>query len=129
MAENGKGEFLQPEWIRCLGHSSWTICSPLSLFCFPNFSTFSLSCWEANSYYPREGKTENGKGEFSHSELIGCIGHSSWTLQPIGNFVSQNVQLFNFYAGRPNYPREGNAKNGKGEFPPNLSGLGAALTY
>ena len=37
----------------CLGHSNWTICCPLSLFCFSNFPTFSLSYWGANSYYPR----------------------------------------------------------------------------
>ena len=36
-----------------LGHSNWTICSLLSQFCFPNFTTFSLLYWEANSYYPR----------------------------------------------------------------------------
>ena len=38
---------------QCLGHSNWTICSLLSHFCFTNFPTFSLSWWEANSYYPR----------------------------------------------------------------------------
>ena len=35
------------------GHSNWTISSLLSQFYFPNFTTFSLSYWEANSYYPR----------------------------------------------------------------------------
>ena len=29
-AENGKRVFSQPEWIGCLGHSNWTICSPSS---------------------------------------------------------------------------------------------------
>ena len=38
----------------CLGHSNWNICSPLSPFFPKRFSTFSLSYWEANSYYPRE---------------------------------------------------------------------------
>ena len=37
----------------CLGHSHWTICSPSSPSCSQNFPTFSLSYWEANSYYPR----------------------------------------------------------------------------
>ena len=37
----------------CLGHSNWTICRPLSPFCFRRISNFSLSYWEANSYYPR----------------------------------------------------------------------------
>ena len=36
-----------------LGHSNWTICNPLSPFCSEIFSSFSLSYWEANSYYPR----------------------------------------------------------------------------
>ena len=38
---------------QCLGHSNWTICSPLSHFCFQIFTTFTLSYWEAISYYPR----------------------------------------------------------------------------
>ena len=41
------------EGFQCLGHSNWTICTLLSQFYFPNFTTFSLSYWEANSYYPR----------------------------------------------------------------------------
>ena len=43
----------ETEGFGCLGHSNWTICSPLSPFCAKRFSTFSLSYWEANSYYPR----------------------------------------------------------------------------
>ena len=43
----------ETEGFQCLGHSNWTICSPLSPFCPKRFSTFSLSYWEANSYYPR----------------------------------------------------------------------------
>ena len=38
---------------QCLGQSNWTICSPLSHFCSQIFTNFSLSYWEANSYYPR----------------------------------------------------------------------------
>ena len=38
---------------QCLGHSNWAICSLLSQFYFPNFTTFSLLYWEANSYYLR----------------------------------------------------------------------------
>ena len=53
----------------CLGHSNWTICSPLSLFCFSNFPTFSLSYWGANSYYPwgpimGRGNSPNSKKEW-----------------------------------------------------------------
>ena len=51
-----------------LRHSNWTICSLLSQFCSPNFTTFSLSCWESNSYYPREREAENGKMEVSQPE-------------------------------------------------------------
>ena len=53
---------------QCLGHSNRTICTLLSQFCsckFPIFHSFILG---ANSYYPREGKTENGKMEFSQPE-------------------------------------------------------------
>ena len=53
----GKGKFASPEMegtegIECLGHSNWTICSPLSQFHSEHFQTLSLSYWEANSYYP-----------------------------------------------------------------------------
>ena len=41
------------EGFQCLGHSNWTICSPLSPFCSEIFPTFSLSYWGAHSYYPR----------------------------------------------------------------------------
>ena len=58
----------QAEDFECLGHSNWTICSRSSQFCSTNFTTFSLSCWEANFYYPRERKAENGKMEFSQPE-------------------------------------------------------------
>ena len=80
-AENGKGELSQPEWIGCLGHSSWTICSFLSQFCWPNFSTFSLSCWEANSYYPRglilrKGNSPNFRNGWER-EGSGCPRHSN----------------------------------------------------
>ena len=43
----------ETEGFQCLGHSNWAICSPLNPFCSDIFSTFSLSYWEANSYYPR----------------------------------------------------------------------------
>ena len=52
----------------CLEHSNRTICSLLSQFCFVNFPIFHSFILGANSYYPREGKTENGKMEFSQPE-------------------------------------------------------------
>ena len=57
----------ETQGFQCLGHSNWTICSLLSQFCSPNFTTFSLSCWEANSYYPTEGLAGNGKREFTRN--------------------------------------------------------------
>ena len=42
----------ETEGFQCLGHSNWTICSTLSPFSSRRFSTFPLSYWEANSYYP-----------------------------------------------------------------------------
>ena len=38
---------------QCLGHSNWTICIPLSHFCFQIFAYFHPSCLGAISYYPR----------------------------------------------------------------------------
>ena len=54
----------ETEGCQCLGHSNWTICIPLSHFCSENFPTFSISYWEANSYYPRGPIT--GKGDSSN---------------------------------------------------------------
>ena len=56
-----KGNFSTPkldetEGFQCLGHSNWTICSPFSQFCSEIFPSFSLSYWEAISYYPRRSK-------------------------------------------------------------------------
>ena len=45
----------ETEGFGCLGHSNWTICDPISHFCFQICSTLSLLYWEAN----------NGKREFS----------------------------------------------------------------
>ena len=53
----------------CLGHSNRTICSMLSQFCSTKFPIFSLSCWESNSYYPRERKVENWKMRISQPEV------------------------------------------------------------
>ena len=47
---------------QCQGHSNWTICILLSSFCPRWFSTFSLSYWDSNSYYPRG--LIMGKGKF-----------------------------------------------------------------
>ena len=67
----------ETEGFGCLGHSNWTIYSPLSQFCSKQFSTFSPSYWQANSYYPRG--LIMGKGE-SPNPRIECLGHSNWTI-------------------------------------------------
>ena len=41
------------EGFQCLGHSNWTICSPLSPLCSEIFPNFSLSYRRAHSYFPR----------------------------------------------------------------------------
>ena len=55
----------ETEGFQCLGQSNWSICSLLSQFCSPNFSTFLLSYWRANSYYPRGREAENRERESS----------------------------------------------------------------
>ena len=52
--------------IGCLGHSNWTICSPLSSFYPPNFPL--LYWWGGNS------------PNLSEVRDIGCLGHSNWTI-------------------------------------------------
>ena len=54
------------EGIECLGHSNWTICSPLSPLCSEIFTTFPLSYWRAHFHYPRglmmgKGNSPNSK--------------------------------------------------------------------
>ena len=104
----------QAEDFECLRHSNWTICTLLSQFYFPNFTTFSLSCWEANSYYPRERKAENGKMEFSQPEqdkgvsvpMAFKLDHLQ-LVKPI--LFSKFSNFFTFILERPiliTYPRE-----------------------
>ena len=42
----------ETEGFQCLGHSNWTICSPLSHFCFQIFASFSPSYWAGIHYFP-----------------------------------------------------------------------------
>ena len=49
------------EGFGCLGHSNWTICSLLSQFYFPNFTTFSLSYWRPILITPESGGLKIGK--------------------------------------------------------------------
>ena len=67
----------------CLGYSNWTICSPSNPSCSQNFPTFSLSYWEANSYYPRGlimGNGESPNSRIEWEKQLECLGHSNWTI-------------------------------------------------
>ena len=108
-----------------MGHSNWTICSPLSHFCFQIFTTFSLSYWEANSYYPRGQRAKNGKTEFTQPKKVNeresfqCLGHSNWTICiPLSPFCSGNFPTFSlsYWEANSYYPRgpimgRGNSSN------------------
>ena len=91
---------------QCLGHSNWTICSPLSPFCAKRFSTFSLSYWEANSYYPRglimgKGNSPNFKTGWDRGVWVpGAFKLDH--LQPFAPLTFSNYSIFfTFILGRP----------------------------
>ena len=92
-ANNGKREILatsnldETEGFQCLGHSNWTICSPLSPFCSEIFPTFSLSYWGAHSYYPRGPIMR--KGNSSNFQY----GSDRWVSVP-GAFKLDQLQPF-----------------------------------
>ena len=54
----------ETEGFQCLGHSNWTICSPLSLFCSENFQLFHLYIERPILIYPWQRRAENGKREY-----------------------------------------------------------------
>ena len=66
----------ETEDFQCLGHSNWTICTSLNPFCSENFPSFSLSYWEAISYYPRGPIRRKGNSPNSR------IGWDRWILMP-----------------------------------------------
>ena len=84
---------------------------------FPKFSSFfTFYTGEANSYYPREGKAENGKMEFSQP---GCESGISVPgafklvhLQPVKPILFSNLSTF-ILGANSNYTRERKAENGK----------------
>ena len=89
----------ETEGFQCLGHSNWTMCSPLSPFCSKRLSTFSLSYWEANSYYPRgpimgKGNSSNPKSGWDRGFSVPGtfkLDH----LQPFEPILSWKI--FNFF--------------------------------
>ena len=80
------------EGFQCLGNSNWTICSPLSHFCYDIFATFTLSYWGTIFYYPRgpimgKGNSSNSKTEWnSLNHFTICYVFAICSMPP--NFVS-----------------------------------------
>ena len=69
--KKGKMEFSQPKcerWISVPGAFKLDHLQPVEPILFCIFSNFAPSYWRANSYYPREGKTEKRKMELSQLE-------------------------------------------------------------
>ena len=96
---NSTPELDEIEGIERLGHSNWTICSQMRTFCSRGFSNFSVSYWEANSYYPRG--LIMGKGDSSNFKIEWDKGFSVPGafkldhLQPIEPILFQKI--FNFF--------------------------------
>ena len=107
------------EGFGCLGHSNWTICTLLSHFCSPNFPTFSLSCWEANSYYPRGLILRKGNSPNFRNGWDRDPGHSNWAIcSLLSHFCSLHFATFslscweaNSYNLRGLILRKGNSPN------------------
>ena len=80
---------------QCLRHSNWIICSTLSPFCSGNFQKFSLSYWEANSYYPRglivgKGTISNSKTEWDRGVWVPL----AFKLDQLEQLEQKNFQKF-----------------------------------
>ena len=86
----------ETEGFQCLGHSNWTICSPLSPFCSERFASFGLSYWEANSYYPK--RANNGKRGYA-SKSGGA--HSFYRRGKAGINLKMNVDETHHF---PHFP-------------------------
>ena len=76
-----------------------------AIICSDNFQIFPLLYWEANSYYPTEGKGENGKFEISETawkkgsqiqfRYRFPLGHSNWIIcSLLSRFGSHNFPIF-----------------------------------
>ena len=104
----------------CLGHSNWTICIPLSPFCYRKFPTFSLSYWEANSYYPRgpimgKGNSSNPKSGWDRGFSVPGtfkLDH----LHPSKPLLLQKISNFFTFILGGQFLLPQRANNGRGEF-------------
>ena len=91
---------------QCLEHSNWTICTPLGPFCWNKFSTFSLSYWGANSYYPRgpimgKGNSHNPRKEWDSGFSV-LSAFKLDHLQPFKPILSRYFYtFFTFILGSP----------------------------
>ena len=68
---------------QCLGHSNWTICSPLSPFCSKRFSTFYLHTGRPILITPESQLSEKGihpTPKLNGTEGFRCLGHTNWTI-------------------------------------------------
>ena len=112
------------EGFQCLGHSNWTICMPLNHFCRGEIPSFSLSYWEANSYYPRgpiirKGNSSNLKSGWNRGFSV--PGTSKlYRLHPIKRLLFWNFPTFSlsYWEANSYYPRgpimgKGNSPNFK----------------
>ena len=103
----------------CLGHSNWTICSPLSPSSFWNFQFVSILYWEANSYYPRGLIVRRGVFPIPKLNETGgsrCLGHSFWTIcSPLSPFCSGNFQFVSslYWEANSYYPRGPKVRKGR----------------
>ena len=110
----------ETEGFECLGHSNWTICSPLSHFCSEIFPTFSLSYWGAHSYYPRglimrKGNSPNSRNGWDRGVSVpGAFKLDH--LQPFKPILFWKISnFFTFILGSPFLlPQRANYE--KGEF-------------
>ena len=99
----------EKEGVHCPGHSKWTICIPSSPFYSGNFLSFSLSYWEAYSYYPRGPITgkDGQRGFFQPKNWMRQRAFSAWGVQtgPFAahwaHFVPDDFKLFHLHTGRP----------------------------
>ena len=107
---------------------------PIKPILFPKFYNFFTFILEANSYYPREGKAENGKLEFSQPECergISVPGAFKLDhLQPVKPILFPKFSnFFTFILGANSYyPREGKAENGKMDFSQPECGTGFSVS-
>ena len=66
----------ETDGFQCLGHSNWTICNPLSLFCSETFTSFHLHTGEPILITPAK-RAVFGKGKFSQLPLLALWGNKN----------------------------------------------------